>query len=49
MGLLELVLVILIIAAIFSRPVVALGMVFDFVIALLVIGLIYRLVMIFLR
>ncbi|MEX0895788.1 MAG: hypothetical protein WDZ94_02510 [Patescibacteria group bacterium] len=41
-GIIELLLVILLIAAIFGRPHLALGAIFDFVIALLVIGLIWR-------
>lgn len=47
MGLLELLLVILIIAALLTRPHVALGMIFDFIIALMVISLIYRLIVAF--
>lgn len=42
MGLIDLILLLLIIAAITGRGYLALGMLFDFVIALLVIGLIYR-------
>lgn len=44
MGILELILIILIIAAIFGRGPLALGMIFDIVITVLVIFLIFRLV-----
>jgi hypothetical protein len=43
MSLLDLVLILLIIAAVTGRGYLALGMLFDFFIALLVIGLLYRL------
>lgn len=44
-GIIEILLVILLIAAIFGRPHLALGMILDFIIALLVIGLIWRIVL----
>lgn len=44
MGLLELILIILIISALLGRGRLGLGMVLDILIALLVIGLLYRLV-----
>lgn len=48
MGLFEIILILLILAAISGRGYLALGMLFDFLIALLVIGLLYRLVLAFL-
>ncbi|MDQ5951134.1 MAG: hypothetical protein QG639_411 [Patescibacteria group bacterium] len=44
MGLLELILIILIIAAVFGRGPLALGAIFDLLIAVLVIGLVIRLI-----
>lgn len=44
MGLLEIVLIVLIISALLGRGPLALGVIFDFIIALLVIGLLYRLI-----
>ncbi len=49
MSLLDLILILLIIAALTGRGYLALGMLFDFFIALLVIGLLYRLFFIILR
>lgn len=46
MGLLEIVLLLLIIAAVFGRGRLELGMVLDVLIALLVIGLLYRLILV---
>lgn len=48
MGILELILLILIISAVFGRGYLALGVIFDIFIALLVIGLLYRLVVVLL-
>jgi hypothetical protein len=47
MGLFEIILILLILAALGGRGYLALGTLFDFFIALLVIGLIYRLIVIF--
>lgn len=44
MGLLEIILIILIIAAVFGRGPLALGAIFDLLIAVLVIGLVIRLI-----
>jgi hypothetical protein len=44
MGIIEIILVILVIAAIFGRGPLALGAIFDLLIAILVIGLIIRLI-----
>jgi hypothetical protein len=46
MGFLEILLILLVIAAIYGRGYLALGVIFDFFIALLVIWLLYRIILI---